>query len=182
MEDWKEIPPAVPVTQEHVVNKNLILNLYGTGHDSIKKSHHDHPSDDPYYIWSGLCRGNWAVTLKQKDFLIDLSGYAKIKWRSKQSGFRQLHLILKLADGTWLVSDQYDNHSKDWRIHEFNIMDITWFLLNIEEIYEEKPVEHPDLSKVDEIGFSDLMPGGMSDACSRVDWIEVYGKGVERNH
>ena len=181
-EDWKEIPPAIPVSQAHVANPDLILKLYGPGQDSIKKSHHDHPSDDPYYVWSGLCKGNWAVTLKHKDFLIDLNGYAKIKWRSKQSGFRQLHLILKLADGTWLVSDRYDDHSKDWRIHEFNIMDITWYLLNIEGIYEEKPVEHPDLSKVDEIGFSDLMPGGMSDACSRIDWIEVYGKGVERNH
>jgi hypothetical protein len=35
-----------------------------------------------------------------------------------------------------------------------------------------------DLSRVDEIGFTDLMPGGGSDACSRLDWIEVYGKPV----
>jgi hypothetical protein len=40
--------------------------LYGPGKDSIKKSHHETPPDDPYYIWSGLCTGNWAVTLKQK--------------------------------------------------------------------------------------------------------------------
>jgi hypothetical protein len=154
--------------------------LYGPGQDSIKKSHHDHPEDDPYYVWSGLCKGNWAVTLKHKDYLIDMSGYAKVRWRSKQSGFRQLRLILKLNDGTWLVGDRYDGPSKDWRLHEFNIMDITWYLLNIDGIYEGKVVEHPDLSKVDEIGFTDLMPGGMSDACSRVDWIEVYGKGVKR--
>jgi hypothetical protein len=30
-EDWKEIPAATPVTQEHVVNKELILGLYGPG-------------------------------------------------------------------------------------------------------------------------------------------------------
>jgi len=33
---------------------------------------------------------------------------------------------------------------------------------------------------VDEIGFTDLMSGGKSAACSRVDWIEVYGRAVRR--
>jgi hypothetical protein len=28
---------------------------------------------------------------------------------------------------------------------------------------------------VEEVGFTDLMPGGISAACSRLDWIEVYG-------
>ncbi len=178
-EDWKEIPPVIPVTQEHVKNENLILNLYGSGRDSIRKSNHDHPVDDPFYIWSGMCSGNWAVTLKHKELYVDLTGYAKIKWRSKQQGFRKLHVILKLADGTWLISDQYDGQSKDWRIHEFNIMDINWYSLNIKRISEEKPVEYPDLSRVEEIGFTDLMTGGRSTACSRLDWIEVYGKPVK---
>lgn len=178
-EDWKEIPFGIPVTQGHVQNENLILNLYGPGCDSIKKSNHDHPVDDPFYIWSGICPGNWAVTLKHKELYVDLTGYAKIKWRSKQQGFRELHVILKLADGTWLISDQCDGQSKDWRIHEFNIMDINWYSLNIERIFEGKPVENPDLSRVEEIGFTDLMTGGMSTACSRLDWIEVYGKPVK---
>ncbi len=76
-EDWKEIPAATPVTQAHVANKDLLLGLYGPGCDSIKKSHHDTPSDDPYYIWSGLCLGNWAVTLKNPKFYVDLSSYRK---------------------------------------------------------------------------------------------------------
>jgi hypothetical protein len=49
-EDWKEIPAATPVTQKHVVNKDLVLGLYGPGCDSIKKSHHETPADDPYYL------------------------------------------------------------------------------------------------------------------------------------
>jgi len=72
-EDWKEIPAATPVTQQHVFNSDLLLNLYGPGCDSIKKSHHETPIDDPYYIWSGLCLGNWAVTLKHKTSFVDLS-------------------------------------------------------------------------------------------------------------
>jgi hypothetical protein len=179
-EDWKEVPAATPVTQKHVVNKDLVLGLYGPGCDSIRKSHHDSPADDPYYIWSGLCPGNWAVTLKKSDTYVDLSSYGKILWRSKQSGLRCLHLVLKLADGTWLVGSQGDCTSNDWRITEFNIADITWYSLNIKSVIEVKPISKPDLSKVDEIGFTDLMPGGASDACSRLDWIEVYGKTVKR--
>jgi len=179
-EDWKEIPAATPVTQRHVVNDNLVLGLYGPGCDSIKKSHHDTPSDDPYYIWSGTCPGNWAVTLRHNKSFVDLSGYAKMIWRSKQSGTRCLHIVLKLADGTWLVSSQCDDLAKDWRIHEFNIMELTWYTLNIKSVIEAKPMTNPDLSRVDEIGFTDLMTGGGSDACSRLDWIEVYGKPVSR--
>lgn len=179
-EDWKETPAATPVTEDHVVNKDLVLGLYGGGADSIKKSHHETPSDDPYYIWSGLCLDNWAVTLKSRRSYVDLSEYAKIKWRSKQVGFRCLHIILKLADGTWLVSDKSDGESKDWRIHEFNLSDIQWHTLDINSIIEGKEVSNPDLKKVDEIGFTDLMRGGQSDACSRLDWIEVYGKAISR--
>jgi hypothetical protein len=179
-EGWKEIPYATPITQEHVESPDLILNLYGPGADSIRKSHHDRPADDPYYVWSGLCDGNWAVTLKHKDSYADLSKYSKIIWRTWQSGFRNLRIILKLADGTWLVSDQYDGSSKDWRIREFNIADINWYRLNIENVSERRQVIGPDLSRVDEIGFTDLMRGGLSDACSRLDWIEVYGNPVPR--
>lgn len=179
-EDWKEIPVATPVTQAHVANKNLILSLYGPGRDSIRKSHHDSPVDDPYYIWPGLCKGNWAVTLKNNSSYVDLTGFAKIIWRSKQAGLRELHLVIKLADGSWLVSVQGEGKSKDWKLTEFNVSDLSWYSLNIETVIERRPVINPDLSKVDEIGFTDLMTGGGSDACSRLDWIEVYGKSVGR--
>jgi len=47
-------------------------------------------------------------------------------------------------------------------------------------VTEGNRADNPDLSKVDEIGFTDLMPGGASVACSRLDWIEVYARPVER--
>ena len=179
-EDWKETPPETPVNQDHVANPNLVLGLYGGAVDSMRKSNHDRPVDDPFYVWSGLCPSNWAVTLKDRRSYVDLSGFAKIKWRTKQSGFRCLRILLKLADGTWLVSDQCDGISGDWRIREFNLSDIQWYTLDINTITEQKAIENPDLSKVDEIGITDLMAGGRSVACSRLDWIEVYGKEVKR--
>ena len=48
-------------------------------------------------------------------------------------------------------------------------------------------VVNPDLSKVDEIGFTDLMPGSPDNhghgaaSTSRVDWIEIYAPRVPRS-
>lgn len=178
-EDWKETPAALPITAEHVANPDLVLSLHGPGKDGIKKSHHDKPADDPWYVWSGDCPANWALTLGYRDAHVDLRGQAKIRWRSKQAGFRYLRIVLQLADGTWLVSDAADGPSNDWREREFNVADIRWRRLNIESVVEGAWVDKPDLSRVREIGFTDLMRGGGSSACSRLDWIEVWGRPVK---
>ena len=49
-------------------------------------------------------------------------------------------------------------------------------------IYEDALVEKPNLAKVDEIGFTDLMVGGpgFTSGTSRVDWIEVHADRVKR--
>ena len=179
-EDWKEIPMATPVTQEHVANKDLLLALHGPGKEGIRKSHHDTPADDPYYIWSGLAEGNWAVSLRHVKYNVDLSGQSRIKWRAKQSGFRFLRPIIKLESGIWLIADAYDDASADWREREFIVADLTWRRLDIGKVIEGRVVPAPDLTRVVEIGFTDLMTGGASDACSRLDWIEVWGKPVAR--
>jgi hypothetical protein len=179
-EDWKETPAETPVTQAHVANPELVLSLHGPGKNEIKKSHHDTPADDPYYIWTGTCPANCALSLRHKSAFVDLTGLAKIRWRAKQSGFRQLRVILQLADGTWLISDQSDGPSTDWRIREFNIADIRWRKLDMVQVMEGAWVDRPNLAKVSEIGWTDLMVGGGTPASSRVDWIEVYGRPVKR--
>jgi len=179
-EDWKEIPAELPVNQSHVANEDLLLHLYGPGKEFIKKSHHDKPADDPYYIWSGPCEGNWMVALEHKDAMADLTEYSRIRWRSKQAGLRELRLTLKLSDGTWLVSEESDGPSGDWQINEFIVSDLTWFELDPETILVKREAVEPDLSEVIQIGFTDLMRGGRSLACSRLDWIEVYGKKADK--
>jgi len=184
-EDWNRKEPFEQVTQEHVGNPDLIQSTYGPGRNGIKKRHHG-TDEDPYYIWSGACPGNWALTLRHKDSFADLTGRAKVRWRTMQTGFRRLHIILKLADGTWLVSEQSTGASRDWMESEFIVADLRWRKLYIDEIFEGVPVERPDLSRVDEIGFTDLMrgmvspPGMSSPAASRLDWIEVYARPVKR--
>lgn len=179
-EDWKETEAALPVTQEHVANPDLILNLYGPARDAIKKSNHPQIPNDPYYIWSGECKGTWAVGLRHRSQLVDLRGDASIRIRSRQSGFRQLRLIVKLQSGTWLVSEQSAAYTEDWSEKEFRIAAIHWRKLDIETITEGAWVDNPDLGKVEEVGFTDLMEGGGTPASSRLDWIAVYGKPVKR--
>lgn len=179
-EDWKEIPAEIPLNQRHVENTDLTVQLYGLGQDSLKKSNHEKPVDDPYYIWSGLCLDNWMVSLRHRSKNVDLSEYAKIKVRTKQAGLRELRITLKLADGSWLVSDQSVGPSNDWKISEFVVSDIVWHNLDPERITETGIAKNPDLSNVEEVGFTDLMAGGQSRSCSRLDWIEVQGKAVMR--
>src|SRR3954453_9387818 len=85
-EDFKETPAATPITQEHLTNPDVLLAVYGPGRLGLKKSHHDTPADDPFYVWDGTCEGNCAATLRSKTSFADLSGLAKIRWRTKQSG------------------------------------------------------------------------------------------------
>ena len=89
-ESWKEIPPARPLTQEHVGNPDLLLSLYGPGRDLLKKSHHDEIAGDPYYIWSGRCDGGWAVALRHKRFFINFGEDGRIRWCTKQAGIASI--------------------------------------------------------------------------------------------
>src|SRR5687767_4915007 len=83
-EDFKETPAATPITQDHISNQNLRLGLHGSGKAGMRKSHHDTPADDPYYVWDGSCGGNCAISLHDKANYVDLTGLAKIHWRTKQ--------------------------------------------------------------------------------------------------
>ena len=179
-EDWRETPAATPVTQEHVANPDLTVTCHGPAAGKIKKSHHDKPADDPFYVWSGDADGTWAISLRHRAVQADLSGAAKIRWRAKQTGFRQLRLIVKLASGQWLISDQYDGDSVDWREREFVIADLRWRVLDITKMVEARWEPKPDLTRVEEIGCTDLMRGGGTPASSRLDWIEVHAAAVPR--
>ena len=190
-EDWNELPPydlmtPYSLTQADVMNPDLVQTLYGPAQDSIKKRHHG-TSSDAYYVYSGFCPSNWALALASRNFYIDLRGDAVIRCRVRNSGFRDLHIIIQMASGNWFVSDQSAKPSSVWQVYDFVIKDIKWSLLNIKTVTPVYQVGDPALhyginwlGQIDKIGFTDLMNGGLSSACSRVDWIEVYAKPVRR--
>ena len=100
------------------------------------------------------------------------------------SGFHQIRPIVKLADGTWLVGDRAEGTStRDWIYSEFNPSDLRWLKLDIARVVTTGNfVDKVDLSKVDEIGFADLMPGSGHGPGGWVDvaQIEVYARSVPR--
>src|SRR5512133_2036322 len=113
-EDWNELPPYDLMTPD------LIQTLYGPGQDSIKKRHHG-TSTDAYYVFTGFCRSNWALALSDKLSYADLSGDAVIRVRMRNSGFRELHIIIQTSNGNWFVSDQSAPPSSVWQIYDFII-------------------------------------------------------------
>ena len=187
-EDWK--PMVNPkgngehtIAQQDLSNANLELKLYGdkNGPQEVFQAN----DDGVTMAWTGLCTTNCAVALKDKNNFVDLTGLARIRWRTKQSGFHLLRPIVKLANGTWLVGDHADGATSEWIETDIALADMRWRNLDIENVVEARDgkwVDNPDLSKVDEIGFTDLMAGTGHGAggSSRVDWLEVYGKPVSR--
>ena len=184
-EEWKTAPGGGEhaATQDAVVNPHLDLKLYGESSKEIQELGNASDPNNPPHVWTGLCTSPCAVALRDKTDAVDLSGSAKIRWVTKVSGLHQVHPIVKLADGTWLVGDHGDGSTVDWHESEFSISEVRWLKLDIDKVVTKGNwVEHPDLSKVDEIGFTDLLPGsghgpgGWSDLA----WMEVYGKPVKR--
>ena len=184
-EEWKQTPAGGehPVTQESIANPNLELKLYGTTSKEVQLTGSADNENNPTHVWTGMCTTPCAVAFRDKNNVADLSGLARIKWVTKVSGFHQVRPIVKLADGTWLVGDHSDGSTVDWLTSEFSLAEVRWLTLDITNIVTKgNVVEKPDLTKVDEIGFADLMPGsghgpgGWSDVAA----IEVYGKPVKR--
>jgi hypothetical protein len=92
-----------------------------------------------------------------------------------QTGFRRLHLVLKLADGAWLVSEQSTGASRDWMESEWMVGELRWYRLSIAEVLEDLAVDRPGLSRVDEIGFTDLMRG-MPSPTDRCDHLVILSR------
>jgi hypothetical protein len=184
-EDWKQIPGGGehPVTPASITNANVELKLYGASSAEIQLTGIDGDDNNPTHVWTGMCTTPCAVALRDKTQLVDLTGLARIKWNTKTSGFHEVRPIVKLADGTWLVGDHTDGSTLDWLSTEFSLAGVRWLKLDPDKLVTSGNfVDKPDLSKVDEVGFVDLMPasghgpGGWSDVAQ----IEIYGKPVKR--
>jgi hypothetical protein len=185
-EDWKEnaggAEKPVDATQS-VANPNLELKLYGPGAKTIQVTGSASNEANPTHLWTGLCEQLCGATLRDKENYVDLTGLAAIRWVTKVSGFHKVHPMIKLADGTYLVGDHGDGSTLDWHTDEFSIGDVRWLKLNAQKLLTSGDfVKNPDLSKVDEVGWVDLIPGSGHGPGGWIDVgrIEVFGKPVKR--
>jgi len=185
-EEWKQTPaggehPVVP--SEALSNPNLELKLYGATSKEIQLTGSAQDENNPIHLWTGGCTTPCAVALRDKSHYGDLTGLARIRWVTKVSGFHQVRPIVKLADGTWLVGDHTDGSTSDWLQSEFSLADVRWLRLDINAVVTKGNfVDKPDLSKVDEIGFVDLVPGSGHGPGGWIDvaTFEVFGKPMKR--
>jgi hypothetical protein len=183
-EEWKQNEKADehPASQEAVGNPSLELKFYGQNHDLLLTGKAG-DENNPIHLWTGVCTTPCAATLRDKTNLGDLTGLARVRWNTKMSGFHKIRPIVKLADGKWYIGDREEGSSTaDWIVSEFNLADVKWLVFDPEKVVTKGNPVPVDLSKVDEIGFADLMPGsghgpgGWADVAQ----IEVYGKAVPR--
>lgn len=194
-ETWQRPAGArgqIPVTQANVSNPNLELKVYGPDAKDLQISGNLNQETMPINLWTGLCTSPVMATLRDKNSYVDLTGLAKVRWITRASGFHVVRPVVKLADGTFLVGDHADSSTDTFLLSEFTFTGMRWIKLDPQRVVTtgvygpigqaSSWVDNPDLSKVDEVGFVDLMPGTGhgSGGWINVADFEVYGKAVPR--
>ena len=184
-EEWKQTAEGGehPVTAESNSDPNLELNMY-VPQGQILLTGAAGDENVPIHLWTGLCASPCAVGFRDRNHFADLGGLARIRFNTKMSGLHQIRPMVKLADGTWWVGDrETTGTTRDWLVSEISFADLRWIKLDIKRVVTVgNLVDKLDLTKVDEIGFADLMPGsghgpgGWADVAQ----IEVYGRAVPR--
>jgi hypothetical protein len=195
-EPFKQTGLERNVDGEVLTNPNLELKLYGAGSKDMQIAPTTpNTRQDPPNLWTGTSTTPVAAALRDRNNYVDLTGRAKIRWQTRSAGFHVVRPVIKLADGTWLVGDHTDGDgtTENFIETEFSIASVRWLKLDIATVTtihadrSKAPelgrwVEKPDLSRVDEIGFADLMPGSGHGwgGFVNVGRIEVYGSPVKR--
>jgi hypothetical protein len=185
-EEWKQTPDGKegPVSLTGSVgNPDLELKLYGPGAklNMLGKNGDD---GNPAHVFSGESTSQMAFAFHSKKGSADLSGLSRIRVNTKMSGLHKIYPIVKLASGDWYMADKAAGGStKDWVVEEIPFSDARWYKLDIAGVLTKgNPVDKIDLSKVEEIGFADLIPasghgpGGWFDIAQ----IEVYGRAAAK--
>lgn len=182
----------VPVLPENLTNASLELKVYGPDAKDLTISGAKGSETGPINLWTGLVTSPVMATLRDKNNFVDLTGLAKVRWVTRASAFHVVRPVVKLADGTFLVGDHADSSTTTFLESEFTFFGMRWVKLDPERVVTTGVygpvgdaaswIENPDLSKVDEVGFVDLMPGTGhgSGGWVNVGRIEVYGKPVKR--
>ena len=190
-EHWTRAPLAQPMTQENLGNQHLKLHLYGDI-EGIRKTMHT--TED--YTYTGETRNTWMITVSDPKNYFDLTLPGKVMLRTRNTGFRLTHIVIRTADGNFFVSEEGSGESRAWMNRDYILADLHWRAIAMEDrpttVNPNRPMDPkrqvivatnvgtPDLSKVDEIGFTDLLPGGFIPATTRVNAWAVYGKKVPR--
>ena len=133
-------------------------------------------------LWTGLAGSPVAVTLKLRNDYMDLSGLARMRAIVRTNNLHALHPVIKLADGTLAVGSQTIQTNGSFLSAEVAFDNQDWFILDPEEVSVGNSLENPDLSRVDEIGFASLAPGGGhgNSGWTNISTVEVFANSQAR--
>src|SRR3954452_5961568 len=100
-EIWQQPPHTGPlddenrrITQQAVTNTDLELHLYGTDARNIQVTEHNGIPD----LWTGFTTSPVALTLRDRNAYLDLTGLTRMRWRTRTENLHGLHAVVKLAD------------------------------------------------------------------------------------
>jgi hypothetical protein len=164
--------------QTAVANGDLALGLYGERAGDVTVYEHEGRID----LWTGLAGSPVAVTLKHSGSYLDLTGLARVRAIVRTNNLHRLHPVVRLADGTLLIGSQTIDTQGAFLAVEVAFDNQQWFALDPDEVAVGSAVADPDLSRVDEVGFANLSPGGGhgNAGWSNISTVEVYAAAVPR--
>jgi hypothetical protein len=184
-EEWKQPPYTGELndenrraTQDAVTNATLELKLYGTDSKNVGVYNHEGRFD----VWTGVVASPVAIMVRNKSSYVDLTGLARLRAIVRTLGLHVISPAVKLADGTYIAGSRTVDTEGEFIQTEVAFGGMRWHKFDPQKVVTGVEVKSPDLSKVDEIGFVDLAPGGghgISGAFN-LSTLELYAKAVPR--
>ena len=199
------------LTQAAIANPDIELKVYGGGKQRIEDGEVlGAVLIQGRGLYTGMAESSYAVTFRDKKNFVDLSGLGRIRWEMRASGLNVVHPVVRLADGQWLLGEHADGGNQFQRqVFEHTVSEQRWIRLDINNVTTlgprvTEPVDRAkanilerdfaekrgvwlesrqvDLTKVDVVGFADLMRGSGHGYGGYIGMgtIEVYGKKVPR--
>ena len=147
----------VPLSQSALTTPNVDLRLYGDGANIIVATG---AGPNLPRLFFGLCKGPCGFTLRDRSTLFDLRGRAKMTFTTIVAGFHRVRPLVKLADGTLLIGDQAEGSVADYHQYTISFSECRWLRLDpVRGVTLGSWVQNPDLSRVEEVGYFDVIPG-----------------------
>jgi hypothetical protein len=162
-ETWRLPPHTGEPTDENmrvtpavVTNPRIEVKLYGSDSRVVRASIHEERVD----LWTGMATSPVAVTLRDRNNLVDLTDAARLRWIVRTNAIHLLHPVVKLADGRLIVGDRgIDTHGEFLQL-DIAFSGMRWYGLDPQKVVVLTEVVNPDLRRVDEVGLATLSPGG----------------------
>ncbi len=161
-----------------VTHPDLEVTLYGEDRAVVRAAEHENRID----LWTGMAASAVAITLRHRDFLLDLRTPARVAWMVRTNAIHTLYPVLRLADGQLVIGDRSIVTEGEFLRVEIAFSNMRWYTLDPAAVVVRTEVGAVDLSRIDEVGLATLAPGGGHgfSASANLSDVEVFAYPVPR--